>query len=240
MNVKVIGCSTSWTDRPTSSYCINDSILVDCGEGTIKQYKKLNVNFYNIKNIFITHLHSDHSFTLANYVYHYLKYKNDLNKNNFTIFGPVGLKKHICQIIDTFMFGLNSADVDKHINIVEISNFACPIKIENLTILPFKLNHGKLTNIAYVFEEENSKVGFSGDCTYTKNLENFICQSNSVFLECCAHETTKDHLGYDKYHLLSKTYPSKNFYAIHCNDEIYDNSKKLKITVAKNGKTYKL
>ncbi len=240
MNIKVIGCSTSWTNRPTSSYCINDTILVDCGEGTLKQYKKLNINFYNIKNIFITHLHSDHSFTIANYVYHYLKFKNDLNKNKFSIYGPIGLKKHICQIIDTFMFGLDSSIVEKHINIVEISNFAKPIEIDNITITPYKLKHGALINIAYIFNDGKSSVGFSGDCTNSQNLEKFIYGANSIFLECCSQTTTKDHLGYDVYFPLSQKHPSKKFYAIHCNDEIYCNNKKLKIAVAKNGKTYKL
>ena len=238
MNIKVIGCSTSWTDRPTSSYCINNSILVDCGEGTLKHYKSSNVNFYDIKHIFITHLHSDHSFTLANYAYNYLKSKNDLKENPFTIYGPVGIKKHICQIIDTFMCGLDSSLVENHVNIIEISDFNKPIIIDNLVISVFKLQHGVMTDIAYIFDDGKIKVGFSGDCTFTANLENFIKDSNVVFLECCSTTTTNDHLGYDIYYSLVQKYPSIKFYAIHCNNKIYDNYEELKINIAMNGKEY--
>ena len=45
MKVSVIGCSTAWTDRPCSSYCINDTILVDCGEGTFKYYAQAQVDY---------------------------------------------------------------------------------------------------------------------------------------------------------------------------------------------------
>ena len=60
MQVTVIGCSTCWTNKPVSSYCINGNILVDCGEGTTKHYKKSGVDFFEIKHIFITHFHTDH------------------------------------------------------------------------------------------------------------------------------------------------------------------------------------
>ena len=67
-NVKVIGCSTAWTNRPMSSYCLDDEILIDCGEGTTKYYDKTDVNFNSIKNIFITHFHSDHFSGLTQYL----------------------------------------------------------------------------------------------------------------------------------------------------------------------------
>ena len=51
MQVKVIGCSNAWTDRPTSSYCINENILVDCGEGTFKYYQKAKVDYIKIINL---------------------------------------------------------------------------------------------------------------------------------------------------------------------------------------------
>ena len=93
MEVKVIGCSTTWTERPTSSYCLDENTLIDCGEGTLKFYKNAKVELNNIKNIFITHLHSDHTGALMNLLYH-LRWKtiNNVQTSNLNIYGPKGIK----------------------------------------------------------------------------------------------------------------------------------------------------
>ena len=96
MKITVIGCSTTWTNRATSSYCINDNILVDAGEGTLKVYEKAGVNFNNIKHIFITHLHTDHVTTAFHHIYDIgceVKYHNNCSRE-LNIYGPLGTKNN--------------------------------------------------------------------------------------------------------------------------------------------------
>ncbi len=238
MKVDIIGCSTAWTERPTSSYCINDDILVDCGEGTLKYYGRNKIDFYKIKNIFITHLHGDHTFALYNYLCQHIGYNTEEQKKSLTIYGPVGLKTHLFEMIKNFASEIDPFVIEDYVNVIELSDFSQTLQIDNLKVKFFKLKHGKLIDIAYVFDDGKIKIGFSGDCILTPEIENFIELSDIVYLECCSFETSASHLGLNDYKMLHKKYSNKQFYAIHCIDKIYKNYKEYGIEIAEDGKKY--
>ena len=240
MKVTVIGCGTTWSERATSSYCINNNILVDAGEGTLKNYKKAKVDFFAIKHIFITHLHTDHTTAIFHHIYDIAcKREHDNNfERQLFVYGPKGTKKYFKKMIDLIMTSFRKYDFSSFLHIEEISDFNKQIEVENLKITPFKLKHGNLIDIGYVFEDEKTSVGFSGDCILTKNLENFVKTPKNLFLECCVMQTDKSHLGYNDYIKFTKKYPNKNFLAIHCPDKVYNSAKKLKIKLAKECTTY--
>lgn len=238
MKVSVIGCSTTWSDRPTSSYCINDRILVDAGEGTFKFYKKAGVDFENIKHIFVTHLHCDHTFAVINHIYNDVWHYNRNDVKHLYVYGPKGTKEYFKKLIDITMPEYKDMDMSGFLHINEIENFNSEFKVEGLKVKFFKLKHGELEDIGYVFNDGVSKVGFSGDCTCTKELDTFVSSADTLFLECCGMETNQKHLGYDKYSNYQKEYPKKKFYAVHCDEGVYNNAKKLNIETAQAGKTY--
>ena len=238
MKVTVIGCSTSWTDRPTSSYCINGHILVDCGEGTYKNYKPSGINFDNINNVFITHLHSDHTSSLAVYFGMYLR--KTPTKEKLTIYGPKGLKVYLKHLLYVCLMDYYDLNLEDYFNLIEIEDFTKKITVENFSISTYSFTHGNLQDIAYVFDDGHSKVGFSGDLNMQQGIDKFIENTNSVFLECCSMESSKSHLGYNDYIKFQNKYTDKKFYAIHCVDKVYDNEQQLGITCAKHSKTYEL
>ena len=59
MRVKVIGNSCTWFKRPNTSFVLDDNILFDAPQGSLK-FMLDNVDFEKIKYIVITHFHSDH------------------------------------------------------------------------------------------------------------------------------------------------------------------------------------
>ncbi len=89
------GSATPITERrPSAAYLDlgNESILIDCGEGTQFQMLKYKVRFSRLKYILITHLHGDHFYGLIALI-------NTLNNTGRTeplvLIGPRGLDEII-------------------------------------------------------------------------------------------------------------------------------------------------
>lgn len=234
MKITIIGSSTTWTDRPMSSYCIDNKILVDCGEGTQKSYTKCGVNISDIKHIFLTHTHSDHTAAITTFLSEHIDYCTPEKKKTLTIYGGKGITRFLTDTYKLFLYP-KEINIEEYINIVEITDFNQKIIIDNYEVSVTKLVHGSLEDIAYTFNNGKKKIGFSGDCTYDENLENFINNIDIGFVECCGKETTKYHLGYDKFKYFQDKYKNKVFFAIHCNDNIFLSSKELNILTPDSG-----
>lgn len=237
MKVKVIGSGTSWTERPTSSYCIDNHILVDCGDGTTKMYNKSGIDLEKIDTVFITHLHTDHMGGLTLFVCYLLRFELSQRKK-FTIYGPVGILE-ILQIMQKyFVRDPKNRILTDYINVVEIADFNQTLKVEDYNVTMTELKHGTILDIGYTFDNGTKKVSFSGDCTYNENLEKFIQKSDVIFLDCSNIETTENHLGIDNFVKLQQKYINKRFIAIHCVDNIYFNANRYGIEVNNTGDEY--
>lgn len=96
-SITVLGSSaaTPTSKRNPTSVLVNlnhDYYLMDCGEGTQLQLRRIKFKIQRIKKIFISHLHGDHYFGLIGLIstLHLLGRKNELD-----IYGPAGLKEII-------------------------------------------------------------------------------------------------------------------------------------------------
>ena len=234
MKINVIGCSTTWTDRPSSSYCINDKILVDAGEGTMKHYANAGVDFENIECIFITHFHSDHTLATINHIYNACWYQSKNIDKKLTIYGPRGVKKYFFDLIQILMPEYKDMDMSGFLRIEEV-DYNNSISIYGLKVNCFKLKHGDLEDVAYCFDDGKTIVGFSGDCTKTDNLDKFVEYCNVLFLECCDFKTNYKHLGYDEFKVYKNKYPEKTFWAIHCDNDFWESAKNLDLNLANQG-----
>ena len=122
MKLTILGCysASPRNNFHTTSQILEiggDLILIDCGEGTQMQLRKMKIKFSRIKNIFISHLHGDHFFGLIGLISTFRLYgrSNDLN-----LFGPKGLK----EIIDLQLKYSNSW-TDFKINFHELESKKC-------------------------------------------------------------------------------------------------------------------
>ncbi len=75
----------------------NESILLDCGEGTQRQFKQANLSASQISKILISHRHGDHTFGLPGLL-RTLAMQN--YRRTLQIFGPSGTSNLIKQISD--------------------------------------------------------------------------------------------------------------------------------------------
>jgi len=79
----------------------DENILIDCGEGTQRQFRKAGINPNKVTKILITHWHGDHVLGLAGLL-QTLSF-SEHNKEIF-IYGPEGTKEFMRNLLKTFAF----------------------------------------------------------------------------------------------------------------------------------------
>lgn len=78
-----------------------ENILIDCGEGTQRQFRKARLNPCKITRILITHWHGDHILGIPGILQTLAL--SGYNKTLF-IYGPKGIKEHIQDLLKLFPF----------------------------------------------------------------------------------------------------------------------------------------
>ncbi|TCP30895.1 ribonuclease Z [Scopulibacillus darangshiensis] len=76
----------------------NTPILIDCGEGTVRQLMKMEINPADINYLCFTHLHSDHVFGYE----HFLLGGWSLGRRKLTIIGPKGTRRFHERVLEMF------------------------------------------------------------------------------------------------------------------------------------------
>ncbi|MGN1227668.1 MAG: MBL fold metallo-hydrolase, partial [Christensenellales bacterium] len=141
MQMFVVGCSNSWTTRPTSCYLLDGHIMFDCGGGTSKNViVQFGVDKLDeVDYIFITHFHADHIFAINEYLSEKIIFNYDSN-NRLTVVGLKGLKECLECL---FKFSTKKPiKMEDYINIIEIDDFSKSLQVGKYTIKPYLLNHG--------------------------------------------------------------------------------------------------
>ena len=97
MQLTILGChsATPRENKHTTSQLLEVKehlFLIDCGEGTQIQLRKIKVKFSRIQHIFISHLHGDHFYGLIGLISTFRLLGRILP---LTIYGPIGIKEII-------------------------------------------------------------------------------------------------------------------------------------------------
>ncbi len=120
-----------------------ENILIDCGEGTQRQFRKAHINPCKITRMLITHWHGDHILGIAGLLQTLLL--NGYSKKLF-IYGPKGTHYYISQIIKLFV-PYNKIPLE----IKEVSSGKF-LETKDFTIEAMQMQHGIPCN-AYAFAE---------------------------------------------------------------------------------------
>lgn len=154
LELTILGCHSA-TPRvnahPTSQYLEinNRHFLIDCGEGTQRQMRKLKVGFAKINHIFISHLHGDHFFGLIGLIstFGILNREKELH-----IFGPKGLKE-----VTLLQLKVSKSYVKFDIIFHELTskNSELIFEDDNVSVTTIPLNHRVYTN-GFLFREKES------------------------------------------------------------------------------------
>jgi ribonuclease Z len=150
INITFLGTSDSipTKKRNHTSILLNykdENILIDCGEGTQRQFRKAHLNPCKVTRILITHWHGDHILGLPGLLQSLVL--QGYNKT-IEIYGPPGTKKFISLIMNMFIF-VGKLQYKAH----DVSNKTI-MDTPEFKIETFPLKHAKYAN-GYSFIEKD-------------------------------------------------------------------------------------
>lgn len=125
-----------------------ENILVDCGEGTQRQFRFAKLNPCKITKILITHIHGDHVLGLPGLLQTLAL--SDYNKK-LEIYGPKGIKEFIQNLLGTFKF-----QREYEIFVSEVAGDGIFFENENFYLESIPLEHGIFCN-GYNFVKKSYK-----------------------------------------------------------------------------------
>lgn len=165
--------------NPSTLILINDvPYVVDCGYGTSKQLLASGVALNRVRNVFVTHHHSDHNLELGALVYNAwvtgLPIQVDL-------YGPVGLRRMTRAYFDYQKYDIETRIVDegrddlrKLVAIHEFTKAGLVMQNQDVKITSCRVRHPPITEAyAFRFDAKDRSVVISGDTAYAPELAEF-------------------------------------------------------------------
>lgn len=169
MKLTILGCysATPRTNTNPTAQVLeirNHLFLIDCGEGTQVQLRRLKIKFSRIRHIFISHLHGDHFFGLVGLIstFRLLGREADLN-----IYGPKGIKKAI-----TLQLKLGKSWTNYPLLFHELKSNRSQLIFEDekITVHTIPLDHRIYTN-GFLFKEKIGERKLNIDAVRKENVD---------------------------------------------------------------------
>ena len=218
MKLKVLGSGSIFVKDNSSSFIIDDKILVDIPNGTCKALKKTNIDINQIEDVLITHFHGDHFFDMPFFILEKMK----RNSGDIKIYcDSIGKKQ-----INALMKIAFPNKQEKNCNYINDMKF----EINKYSIKKVILEHEEgISNHGYIFYQENRNIGFTGDTTLCENVKKMAKECDYLICDCNSLIGNNHHMGIDNIKELALNYPSCIFCTTHMDDLTRDELEKINI-----------
>ena len=145
------------------------SVLLDCGSGTVHQLLKAGRDAKDIDYLFLTHMHSDHTMDIAHVlITGWIRYRD----KPIRIVGPPQTKEFVARVLHAFEFDLRLRRLDervgKDIMTVEVTEVidGDTFEADGWKAIAVEVEHGYVRpSLGFVFDDGKAKIMVSGDTT---------------------------------------------------------------------------
>lgn len=151
-NINILGCGSA---LPTTRHLATSQIvdlrdklyMIDCGEGTQVQMRRMRVRFGRLAHIFISHLHGDHCFGLPGLI----STLGMLGRTGeLVVHGPKEVETYLRPVIDLFCRGM---EFEVRFNPVDTRSHSLVMEDRSLSVYSIPLKH-RIPTCGYLFAEK--------------------------------------------------------------------------------------
>ena len=149
-NINILGCGSA---LPTTRHLATSQIvdlrdklyMIDCGEGTQVQMRRMRVRFGRLAHIFISHLHGDHCFGLPGLI----STLGMLGRTGeLVVHGPKEVETYLRPVMDLFCRGM-----EVRFNPVDTRSHSLVMEDRSLSVYSIPLKH-RIPTCGYLFAEK--------------------------------------------------------------------------------------
>ena len=151
-NINILGCGSA---LPTTRHLATSQIvdlrdklyMIDCGEGTQVQMRRMRVRFGRLAHIFISHLHGDHCFGLPGLI----STLGMLGRTGeLVVHGPKEVETYLRPVMDLFCLGM---EFEVRFNPVDTRSHSLVMEDRSLSVYSIPLKH-RIPTCGYLFAEK--------------------------------------------------------------------------------------
>lgn len=151
-NINILGCGSA---LPTTRHLATSQIvdlrdklyMIDCGEGTQVQMRRMRVRFGRLAHIFISHLHGDHCFGLPGLI----STLGMLGRTGeLVVHGPKEVETYLRPVMDLFCRGV---EFEVRFNPVDTRSHSLVMEDRSLSVYSIPLKH-RIPTCGYLFAEK--------------------------------------------------------------------------------------
>ena len=152
VNINILGCGSA---LPTTRHLATSQIvdlrdklyMIDCGEGTQVQMRRMRVRFGRLAHIFISHLHGDHCFGLPGLI----STLGMLGRTGeLVVHGPKEVETYLRPVMDLFCRGM---EFEVRFNPVDTRSHSLVMEDRSLSVYSIPLKH-RIPTCGYLFAEK--------------------------------------------------------------------------------------
>ena len=202
MKIELIGTGAIYSKYNSACTLINEDMIIDFPNGTLKQLLKNNHTPEKIDKIVITHMHGDHTADIPFLMLY--KYKEKKIEEDTYIIGPKGIENCVKKLFEACNF-YTGERMQKHIKFIELEENEILDKVENTyKIQSFPVIHGKFSpTYGYIID---NKLGLTGDSALCEGVEQIVKNSKVIIADCSKIQGDDAHMGIDNIISLMKEY----------------------------------
>lgn len=151
-NINILGCGSA---LPTTRHLATSQVvdlrdklyMIDCGEGTQVQMRRMRLHFGRLAHIFISHLHGDHCFGLPGLI----STLGMLGRTGeLVVHGPKEVETYLRPIMDLFCRGMV---FEVRFNPVDTCSHSLVMEDRSLSVYSIPLKH-RIPTCGYLFAEK--------------------------------------------------------------------------------------
>jgi ribonuclease BN (tRNA processing enzyme) len=171
-------------------------LLIDTPGSLVQKLKKLNIDYFKVNHIFITHLHPDHIYGLPSFIHCRMF---DTSSQIYIYAHPISIR-FIKKLLK--MFNLMRRDKFPQVKLVKVKEGSTIRLNDEIKITPFKVKHSR-ESLGIKIQIKDKRILFSSDTAYSEKLIQEAKGSDILIHDCFA-----PHRFFLKYPQLSQMHTS--------------------------------